>query len=94
MRELYIKMLFPIARGRDLHTVVIHVSALPVPMLRQVPNIAGYPCENHYFWNGFLIYFVYRFQSPLGGVAETRVALGGPVSSTGVVEISIFAFLL
>ena len=41
----------------------------------------------------FLINFAYRFQSPLGGLAETRVAFGGPFSSTGVVENGIFAFL-
>ena len=29
----------------------------------------------------FLINFAYRFHSPLGGLAETRVALGGAVSA-------------
>ena len=91
------------------HLVIELVSALPVPMLRQVSIFKGCPYENHHFWprrrslfgflldllwNRFLINFGYRFQSPLGGLAETRVALGLAVSVTGVVENGIFAFLL
>ena len=55
--------------------------------------IANRPPFLRSFGIDFGFFFIF-FESPLGGLADTRVALGGPVSLTGVVENCIFAFLL